>query len=239
VTISYDAATGNYTVKDGSTSATFSASDRTTSGYLDNYAQETGSVTDELVLFNNVRSGASQSSAPVKLTYLSYGIWTHTDAQTGDRRKTYLLFGYPTSDMPKTGSATYQTSLTATVRDNNYGNPGAKESDVSGSATFSADFGAGTVSTELSLNRVSDQSSLGTFLGTGTIGANQFNGTFSSTVPWFVNGYFNGGFFGPSASEMGYVFTIRKFNGDPYAGTTPQLMDQTIVGTVVGAKPAN
>jgi hypothetical protein len=35
---------------------------------------------------------------------------------------------------------------------------------------------------------------------------------------------------------MGYSFAIKRYNPDPYAGATINVLDEAIVGTVVGAK---
>lgn len=232
VTVSYDAVHDIYAVQQDSVSASFSSADRTsTSGSVDTYAQQSGDLSDELRLYNNVRRGAPTAGAPIQLTYLSYGSWSHANSQTGDTQRTYFLYGYPTavSDMPRTGSASYQTFVTGNVRDN------VAVYEVTGSATFSANFGAGNVSTDLTLIR-SDQVALGTYSGTAPIGGSQFSGTFSSSSPDFQEGHFAGGFFGPAAKEMGYSFFIRNYH-DPYAGATMSYyVDQWIVGTVVGKK---
>lgn len=233
VTINYNAADGSYTVSDGTYSANLGPQG-ITSGHNDSYSKTVGTVSDKLELYNNVRAGTS--GAPVQLTYLSYGIWSHSDSQTGNQRKTYLLFGYPTADssMPRTGSATYQTAVTGNMLDIAPG--GGLEREVGGSASFSANFGAGTVSTVLNLVQVNGPA-IGTFNGTGAIyGGNQFNGNFTSSVPFFHSGDFMGGFFGPSAAEMGYNFYIRRYNPDPYAGASPNPVDQWILGSVVGKK---
>jgi hypothetical protein len=238
VTIDYDAATGTYTVRNATSLASFGAADRTTAAGFDTYAKQLGAVTDELKLLANVGPGQSQAGAPIQLTYLSYGVWSHADAQTCERRTTYLLFGYPStpSEMPGSGSATYTTSVAGTIADAWVTGTDVVVSDIRGSATFSADFGAGTVGTGLTLARASDQSSLGTYTGAGTINADQFSGTFSSTSGYFAGGGFAGGFFGPGANEMGYAFWLRNFNPDPYAGATVNNVNQWISGAVVGKK---
>jgi len=238
MTFSYDAATGSYTVHDASASATFTAADRTsTAGNIDAYAKQTTSAFyDELKLYNNVRSGTSQAGSAVQLTYLSFGAWKHNDNTALDKlNTTYFLVGYPTavSDMPKTGSASYTTTVTGNLVNIAIGAP---ESEVGGTATFTANFGTGAVNTDLSLNVVATQTSLGTFLGTGTISANEFTGTFTSPNNYFENGFFAGGFYGPAAKEMGYTFAIQRGAWDPYAGATAAPFMSWIVGSVVGKK---
>ena len=238
LSISYNS-DGTYTVSDTipSISATFATSDRISSaGYIDEYSKQGTGVTDDLKLFNNIRSGTSQASAPIQLTYLSYGIWSHSNTQTGEHRKDYMLFGYPTgSNMPVSGSATYQTAVTGNIVEGGPAFPIA-ESDITGSATFSVNFTTGSLSTDLTLQRLTG-GSLGTFNGTGAIyGTDQFNGTFTSASPLFSGGSFMGGFFGPSAQEMGYAFQVNLHNNDPYAGASPAPMDMIINGAVIGKK---
>ncbi|MFP5330355.1 MAG: transferrin-binding protein-like solute binding protein [Alphaproteobacteria bacterium] len=237
VIFSYDAATGKYTISSSSASASFDASGGSRAGQFDKYTLTSGTTTDELRLFRNV---ASSTYTGLRLSYLSYGIWSHSDSQTGERELVYFLFGTPTatSDMPRTGSASYNTAVSGNIRDIKPTTDGVTEYAVGGSATFTADFAAGTVGTELTLVR-SDNLALGTYSGTGTISANQFTGIFSSTNPYFQSGSFMGGFFGPAASEMGYTFFIRNYNPDPHAGASVNYVDQSIIGVVVGTKATN
>jgi hypothetical protein len=56
---------------------------------------------------------------------------------------------------------------------------------------------------------------------------NQFLGKFTDTDdPEFVKGDFAGGFFGPSAQEMGYTFTLQRG-----VHTTPSFTIGAVVGT--------
>jgi len=241
LSINYDSATGNYKVDDGTNSAIFTGASRSSAGYIDSYSSQSGTVTDKLNLYSNVRSGASQTGAPVALTYLSYGSWSHTDSQNADTRVTDFIFGYPTAstDMPRSGTATYQTSVSGQELFNGY-SPRLGQYDVGGSATLSANFGTGAIDTTLQLQRTLDNGVIGTFTGSGTINSNQFTGTFSATDPNFQSGSFSGGFFGPQAAEAGYTFSIRQHNPDPYGGAAlPNLLDAWIVGTVVGKKSGN
>ena len=235
LTISYDPGNGTYTVQNSTAAATFGAGDRSSNTYLDTYSKQSGTAADALTLFSNVRSGASQSGAPVQLTYLSYGSWSHDDSSSGDHRDSYFLFGYPTADaeMPRAGSATYSTAVTGNLVSVFFSQG---ESSVNGSATFSADFGTGTVDTQLTL-RTPAQNLIGTYVGTAPIAANAFAGTFTSSDDLYLNsGSFAGGFYGPNAKEMGYTFSIDRGVDDPYAGTTILPGRSWIVGAVVGTK---
>ena len=237
ITFKYDAASGSYAVTDAVTSATFDATHPSTSGNFDSYASASGTNSDELRVYSNIRSGASQVNAPVKLTYLSFGSWSRDDSASGEHRDSYFLSGYPTeaSDMPKTGSASYSTAVTAngvTIL------AAQDEAQIDGSATFTANFADASVSTALTLSLPGFGSP--TYNGTGTISDNQFSGDFTtSSDPEFNSGSFAGGFFGPSAKEMGYTFTLSRGADDPYAGATPRPPLAWIVGGVAGTKKSN
>jgi hypothetical protein len=234
VTISYDANSGNYTVNGEGLVETFTDSERTSSGYFDTYTDPNHPYL-HLTLFNNTRVNPAQSGAPVQLSYLSFGRETIDDpiddSVLGIHWDTYFLFGYPTetSDMPKTGTASYSTAAFASYTTLNKGDP---ITTVTGTAAFTADFGSGTVSTALTLPFSHDTSTSSTYNGTGTISGNQFSGQFStSDDPYFGSGNFDGGFFGPAAKEMGYTFSLLRSGvpGDNGGGTY-------VIGAVVGTK---
>jgi hypothetical protein len=234
VTIGYDAKAGSYTVSDGTNSATFSGSPSGNAG-MDIYTSNSGSVTDELDVLNNIRSGADHADEPLELSYLSFGKWTRV-ADVDDHRITYFLFGYPTdtSTIPRTGTANYTTSVSGTEVGCATCAAGVP---FGGAATFTADFGTGTVNTSLDLNDASG--AIGSFQGNGLISGNQFsggfNGSFAQAGTGLKDGKFTGGFFGPSAAEMGYTFTLHRYLLDPYAGASlPPNPDDWFLGVVVG-----
>lgn len=229
VTIDYDPVGDIYTIIGEGVVATFTPADRLAGGgYIDHYR----TASDELRVYNNVRSGADQDAGPIQLSYLSFAAWTHSDP-TGEVRQSHLLFGYPTgsADMPRTGSASFETMVTGNV----LSVPESSLTDITGTATFAANFGAGTVDTQLALTTMAG-ADMGTYSGTGSISGDQFSGSFSSNAVFFEQGEFAGGFFGPSAAEMGYEFFLRHYNPDPYAGASLNRVDDWIIGTVVGVK---
>jgi hypothetical protein len=232
VTVSYDAASGNYTLSDEVASASFQASDRTSSSnYTDEYVKNGTGVTDRLKVYGNLRT-APAAGAPLTLSYVTFGKWTHTDTVANRTREASVVAGFatPVADMPRTGSATYQTIVSASMLAHGPGAGSFPFSDVTGTATFSANFANSSVNTALSLPA-------GTFSGPGTITENRFAGTFTSTSPYFTGGHFAGGFFGPTAQEMGYSFNIELYNPDPYEGAAISPMYRVISGTVAGRKP--
>jgi hypothetical protein len=218
VSLSFDAATGGYTVQDAGGSATFlpatknpTASDATVTVYN----KATGNRTDQLVLFN---PGASNPK--MALSYVSYGIWqqvTDNGATLGVAQQ-YLLYGIrQAADAPSTGSASYTTLV-----DGLWANPDGVYS-LGGTSSFTADFAAKTVATTLDLTgthvSTGTEKSLGLFNGSGTIAAlgGGFAGTFShqgtDADANVYSGGFTGAFFGPQGQEMGYTFSLTGPGG--------------------------
>jgi len=234
VSIKYDAASGTYTYDSFGRIGTFPEANRTTSGYFDTY-QSSEPANTTLTLYNNVRAGASQSGAPINLTYLSFGYYRYDDPRDdgllGLHFEDYIMFGYRTeaSDMPKTGSATYSTAVFADTMSMDNNDP---ITSITGTATFTANFGAGTVDTALTLPFAHEGSTFSTYDGNGAITGNLFTGKFTtSDDPDFHYGNFAGGFFGPAADEMGYTFSLnRGGNVGPNTYT---------IGAVVGTKSNN
>jgi hypothetical protein len=129
--------------------------------------------------------------------------------------------------MPRSGSASYQTAVTASTVNITIA---STETQIGGTATFNANFGTGAVNTDLTLQNI------GAFTGTGTISGNLFAGAFSSSDPYFKSGDFSGGFFGPAAGEMGYTFALKTGSEDPYGGASVAPFLSWTTGTVVGKK---
>jgi len=213
VTIAYNAANDSYTLTapDGA-NETFSSSTSTPpAGFTP--------APNQQAFFNSTNgnlSGFFTFGAPsvngVPLSYTAVGAWLHL--QSGVPSLYYAVAGIPTvaSDMPRSGTANYQTSIAGSV-DN--GSGVQMNLDPTSSATFSANFGAGTVATTIHVagqqNGLPPQD-FGSFSGSGTIasGSPGFSGTLAPTASGSaaVNGEFAGGFFGPQAKEMGYSWYL-------------------------------
>jgi hypothetical protein len=221
VTVQYTASSDSYrlTAPDGTT-ATFTPADldrsQSSLPVLAAYGHTIGGVEDDFVI-------ATPSVGGVALSYTVIGSWVHS---TNPSTATIYaaVGGVPTlaSDMPRTGSASYNGALSGTVIQSGE----AFGVDTGSSATFSADFAALTVQTSFALSARSLTSgttrNFGSFSGIGTImpASPSFSGTLTGSA---ANGGFSGAFFGPAAKEMGYGWGID-------AGTF------TAVGTVVGIK---
>lgn len=230
-TVTFDAASGTYTLRSGSDQVALSATNRVaTTDYTHAFHSATGAATDDVVLYGNALVPAPSATAPVQLTYSSYGFWKHKDVAANLTTQTYFLYGEPTgtSEMPKSGSASYQATATGVVMASGSSNPTLRT--FNGTAVLTADFAANTVATTLSLG------SDGTYQGAGTISVNQFSGSFTAPYSLFSSGAFTGGFFGPAASEAGYTFKLLYFNPDPYAGASVADSRIWYSGVVVGKK---
>jgi hypothetical protein len=145
----------------------------------------------------------------VALSYTAIGNWNRI--QNGVQTLYFAVSGVPTivSDMPRSGTATYQTSVGGTAFA--LGGSTPRSLQANSTATFSANFGAGTVATTLNLVGAGLNQppvDFGSYSGTGTItsGGPGFSGTLASAAsnPISATGEFSGAFFGPQASEMGF-----------------------------------
>lgn len=223
VQVAYSSANDSYTLSvAGATSATFLPSEISQPQPAPNVVQyikrnSNGAVTDVLTLI-------IPSPGGVPLSYTLVGTWG-TNITTNP---TYRIGigGIPTlvTDVPKTGSANYTVGVGGSA---NNGGTNYMLSPNS-TATFSANFGAGTVATMLNLSGVVNSSAtpvpFGAFNGTGTISSTTpgFAGTFSGTAfnasP--ITGVFSGAFFGPQAIEMGYAYGLTAGNFNAVGAVT-------------------
>lgn len=150
----------------------------------------------------------------ITLTYMSFG--SYGFLTTGDANNeltlSFLAIGSrtPSSQMPTTGTARFSGIVDGLWID------GASSRRLYGSsATLTADFAAGRVTSVLALTgrenpfgdfQSAPATSLGTFTGTGAISAAGFAGNYGSS-----NGYsgpFSGHFYGPGAEEYGLAFSL-------------------------------
>lgn len=165
--------------------------------------------------------------AGVPLSYTIVGSWGHIDTAANTAVFRLAVGGAPTiaSDMPRTGTATYATSVGGSVVPTGGGVPYTLTGNSTG--TFSANFANGSITTALTLAGTPASgggtvTSFGTFNGTGAIASSGpgFTGTLTGTS---ATGIFSGAFFGPQALEMGYDWSVTA----PTFGA---------VGTVTGVK---
>ena len=223
ITVAYTAASDSYklTAPDGST-VTFDPSNAQTPPAGSNsqlWVKTVGTTRDQLLLSVPTISG-------VPLSYTLIGSWGHFDTTNVTPGLIRLAVGgAPTiaSDMPKTGTATYSTSVGGAA----FANGVTPSYTLTGNSTstFSANFGAGTISNALTLAGAQGSgpvTNFGTFTGTGSIASTGpgFTGTLTGTG---ATGVYSGAFFGPQALEMGYEWSL---NGGTF----------TAVGTVTGLK---
>lgn len=217
VSLAYNAATGAYTVRDANgLTQSFAPSDITGSNAaITAYNKTSGSVSDDLVLFN---PGASNSR--MALSYVSYGAWQRVtdNGATLDVTEQFFVYGIrQAANQPSTGSGSYTT-----IVDGLWTNPNGVYS-LAGTSSFTADFGARTVATTIDLagtNVVTNAPlAFGRFDGTGAIAAlgGGFSGTFAQVGAAgdgnVYTGGFKGAFFGPAGQEVGYTFSLTAPGG--------------------------
>ena len=195
-----------------------------------------GQSTPQARLFNKPNSAGGvfvgsltiPSANGVALTYTRFATFYTAGAAPLDGHA--FVFGVQTqaSDVPTTGTATYTgvaggTAILA-------GSPSG--ASLAGStATLTANFGAGSISTVLALIMTpggGTPTALDTLTGIGSLGAVKpgFSGTLTGSGS--VTGNFAGAFFGPQAAEFGYDFLV--------GGTTAAGLGFTGIGGAAGKK---
>lgn len=206
VTLSYDAPSDSYTLytPDGynvtMNVANIDQSKSNTSQTA--YSKTSGPTVDNVLLVRPKVNG-------VALSYMLLADWTHLTS--GGGRIDMAVGGIPTltSDVPKTGTASYSVVVAGGAQD--IVSSAFYSLNGNSTGTLSFDFGAGTVTTSLTLSGVPTKGgatvSFGTFNGAGTLdsGGPGFSGTFSGTT---VSG-FSGALFGPQGVEAGYGWELR------------------------------
>ncbi len=165
---------------------------------------------------NNTITGKVTTDTGLALTSVSYATWIRNDSTTGAHRLTSTVWGYNTFfvDMPTTGTATYSARIAGRVI-RAAGGVGTL-ARLGGTATISVDFATGLVNYTLNATTIAGavETPLGTFTGTGAIGAgnNQFTGSFGGASP--VPGTVNGSFFGAAGKEIGITIAgLGTFGG--------------------------
>lgn len=215
--VSYDASTKSYTVSNASAAQqTFRNSDRaaTSNATVTTFQKDTGTSSDTLVLFN-----AGAGNPKLALTYTSYGAWQHIDQTASGVKVRTVFYNYgiktQSGDMPRVGSATYQTQIDGQFADAS----GAYA--LAGQSTLMADFGGATVNFSMTpelQNVITGQlRQLPTLTGSGAI--DFANAAFDArrdragSSDYAITMF--GSFYGPQASEVGAAFLI---NGGPNNG---------------------
>lgn len=209
VTVAYTASNDTYTLTaPGGATASFSPANVVNPQPAPNALQwrvVNGTSSDVLTLI------VPSNGSGVPLSYTLIGAWNRY-TPTGSTN--YLAVGgSPTlvSDMPKTGTANYNMGLGGNANSNGT----IYNLNGNSTATFSANFGTGQITTALTLAGTplggAGVTPLGIFNGTGTItsGGPGFSGTLTGTPG---NGIFSGAFFGPQALEVGFTYFISGTN---------------------------
>ncbi|MEO8455961.1 MAG: transferrin-binding protein-like solute binding protein [Sphingomicrobium sp.] len=192
-------------------------------------------ISDQVFNSRNSGSGFSYSAAAgdktvtmaikdpsnSNLSWTTYGTWAvHVDVGTPSTTTAAFVTGYktPTASVPATGYATYNGSVVGQVI---YPKAGAENgvglADLTGSATLQANFASGGVTGELTgMMAGSAPWNSVTLAGSIAGGQNSFSGTSAATsapnnstaLSGSATGTFAGMFFGPTAQELGAVWTL-------------------------------
>ncbi len=228
VAVQYDPASGTITyTAPGGASATFTAAN-----------EVPGQSTPAARVFNqpNPAGGVFGGSLSVPsvggvaLSYTRFGTFYAAGTPAGLDGHAFVL-GVQTlpGDMPASGTATYSAMAGGSV----FLATGGATVPLSGStATLTADFSSGSISTSLALMMTpagGTASALDVVTGTGALAAVKPGFAGSLTGSGTVSGTFAGSFFGPQASEFGYDFIV--------GGTTTGGTGFTAIGGAAGIRP--
>lgn len=210
----YDSATGTYTLRDtGSltTTSSFGTSDIDSGASGTNFTVYKKGTTESLRLLTH-----NPANSLIVLSYVTYGQWrrTSTSGSTTSVNDTYVVFGTKSpSSAVTSGTGTYSTVLDGTFvnKDGAY--------TVSGSGTFNANFGAGTIGYSSTASGTPEISgapiSFGTMTGAGSIAS--AGASFKGIGVTNGSGYamdVAGNFYGPAADEVGGLFHLRGNGGN-------------------------
>ena len=221
--VHYDSASGTYVFNDGSSNISFSRSEYVSSKSSAAYSYYVDTTTGATLKLLN----QSATNPIIALTYVTYGKWTAAPQPPIVRNDNYVVFGSitPASAVPRSGSASYNFVLNGTYQLD--GAPvGRKTYALGGSGRLTADFA--TATTGLTLTPVGTNTSngsqiqFGTLTGAGFIDAStsSWNATSRTRAADGTKTLFssNGNFFGPSANEIGGVFTLTQTLGTQTIG---------------------
>lgn len=185
----------------------------------------------QLEFLNNTIPSQVTNNANLALTNVSYANWWRGDSTTGAKRITTSVFGYQTvlSDMPKTGTQAYTSSVAGRLVDVTGGV--TTISRIGGTVTVSVNFSTGQVDLAFNLNRTPEgggaTTAYTTFNAQAGIasGQNQFQGSITGSTT--LAGTLTGSFFGSQGKEIGISFAGSGTVGGG---------NQRFVGVVVGKK---
>jgi hypothetical protein len=213
ITISYDATTNRYTLRDSHAQSILAPATPSTvdAGITRDYA-DTQTLPYHLKLFV-----AGSSNSRLALTYLSYGLWT-TDRASSTARVFDRSFVYgvetPAANLPRSGAALYDGAVAGRWATGN----STYQLDGRSDGSVLANFYTGEVRTTMKLAGSEIVSSavatLGRVDGYGSItgGSSRFTGTMTGTDNTY-SGNFQGAFYGPANEEAGVSFALSGANG--------------------------
>ena len=213
-TIAFDSASGSYVVRErDGTSFSFTGDEKVP-----------GESSAAISVFRDTASGTTlrhlnASDPSVALTYVTYGSWRRPTTQNGApaEKVVHVVYGSPTlvSAVPTTGTATYRASLDGTLTS------ASGLHALGGSAQFNADFATRKIGYTLRpVATIGGQSvAFADMTGSATISGAAFAGRSSTTIPALSS--VSGGFFGPTAEEIGgtFSFSTSTSYGAPVSGS--------------------
>lgn len=159
----------------------------------------------------------TNANAVTGLSYASLGGWAKVTPSTSRIETAYFAFGVqtPASSMPRTGSASYDVTITGMLADD------IEPNTMDGSGVINANFASGAVQGTFSMvatGLMTEAEVPFDFTATASIGANsnRFSGSATGTSTSYaagMTGNWAGAFFGPNAAEVGGSFRLTGSDG--------------------------
>lgn len=231
LSISYDAASRNYTISKAGISSTFNRANLV----ADNadeliHARVIDGINEYLTLVRQPYSGLPERK------HVALGYWQRNVLSPGRQETDFTAFAYglPTStgSMPRSGTAGYNIDAFGLVS-----KPGEAPHTLFGLGGFNADFLTGAFSTQIDIQEVSlvtggaYSGPNGRMVGVGQISAT--NSTFAGSMRYDGHlgtavGALDGRFYGLGAAELGAAFSANNAEGMTISGALTGQRDDTI-----------
>jgi hypothetical protein len=189
----------------------------------DNAANSSGAY-----LLNPTATATSPSQSMTQ--YVRAAVYDTTSAN--NQFFDYFTYGYtaPTTAFPTTGSTGYQFSLDGTLANTS---TAAKATEIAGNGEIVINFANGAVTTTGTVSTIGSTgpSTLGALSGSGTMSSSSsaFTSSLSVNAATAYNGNLQGNLYGPTANEIGAVFSANGSDGSNLAGVLTGALDPNYV----------
>jgi hypothetical protein len=226
VEVTYDAATGGYTVVAGARSQTFLPIDLTSADATRSQFRKTSATAVDQMAITVARPTSPSTTTPFR--YVRLGAWHGSTVDSGHQESAAFGVPTPSGSVPRTGHVVYATEVFGYLS-----KPSLERRTITGSGVFNVDFGGGVFKTTTNIFDYDIKGGFGSFGGGVTLtgsGRLDSSGSFAGIIAYAnpfgrtASGTLKGGFFGPAGEELGLSF----------AATGPG--DAVMTGAMIGRR---